>query len=138
MGWALASNIDRLVTALTEEFSQEGKQVQLHLAVPAQFTVPSVVVAPGDPFIEPRSLSEVRERWEVLVVFNSLADDRNVAQMRLNSLRVRRAALSVGALWEQTGGIRRASNEPTDTTALVPNTVIFPYNPDGLLDNESE
>lgn len=122
--------IDTLLTALQDEF--EGG-VQFHSNIPATFTAPSVVVAPGDPFLSPGTHGHIEERWDILVVYNTTAPDRNIRQLRENSLKIRRAVGSVGALWQLTTGPRKASQEPSDVKALVINQVSFKYSPDEIL-----
>jgi hypothetical protein len=130
--WAL---LDELLSALQAEFDSD---VQFHANLPANFTAPSVVVAPDDPFIEPTTHGLVNEHWNILVVYSATAPDRNVTQMRQNSLRVMRAVHSVGALWVRTTGPRRATANEADTTQLVQNQITFRYSPSEVLADLSD
>lgn len=119
--------IAELLAALHAEFDGEISVVE---SVPSKFSAPSIVIAPGDPFLTPGTHSTVEETWEILVVFNPTGAGRNVEFFRSTSLRVRKAAGAAGALWVQTRAPRRASPNPDDPAAIAPNTVRFKYQPE--------
>jgi hypothetical protein len=106
------TNGERLLEALRAEFGPEGG-VLFQATPPTTFTVPSVVVTPGDPFLLPATHGAmVTESWEVLVVVGVKELSVGVSQMGELSRRVRRAAGSVGALWRETSGPRLPATEP--------------------------
>jgi hypothetical protein len=123
------STVQRLVQALEDEF---GGNVPLYITVPPRLMAPSIVVAPptSGPYISPGTMGTVEERWDILVVFGFAAHVNNLDQMRMNSLRVRSAASTVGARWEGADGPMKATNDANDTTAVSRNTVVFRYDPD--------
>jgi hypothetical protein len=123
---------ERLHQALRTEFAD----VVLHLEQPASFTAPSVVVKPGQPFLEIGTNGTIEEHWHVLVVANKAAADMGVGTMRKLSLKVRRAAHSVGAIWEGTNQPEVLKDE-SKTLAILTNTVRFRYLPDSVLVEES-
>lgn len=126
------SPLERLLDELAGEFTD----VVFHSTVPANLTAPSVVVAPGDPFLEPGTHGLIVEAWDVLVVFRADSPDRNLETMRRNSLRVRAAAARAGAAWSSTSGPRRAGGEES-TVALAVNAIRFRYDPVPLTESES-
>lgn len=120
--------IGNLVEALQAEFGD----VTLYLNPSAAVQGNSVVVRPGTPFIEPSTHGMVRETWDVLVVVNTAQPDKGVAALRKLSLRVARAAHSVGALWDGAPEVGRFGDDANAKTALS-NTVRFRYSPDSIL-----
>lgn len=117
--------IEDLLEALVAEF---GGEVVFHAVPPSVFSAPSVVVVPRDPFITPGTHGAVTESWDVLAVVSLKAADRGLSQMRDLSLRVRKAASSVGGLWKRAGGPRLGS--ATDLSfVVVPNQIDFRYMP---------
>lgn len=120
--------IDRLVQALQQEFTD----VNLYLAPAKSYNTPSVAVRPGTPFIEVTTHGLVRETWDVLVLVNSNQPDKGVAALRKLSLRIRRAAHSVGAIWDGAADVGQFQDESNTKIALA-NIVRFRYTPDPLL-----
>jgi hypothetical protein len=120
--------IDTLIEALRTEF---GGEVQYHASVPSTFTAPSVVVTPGDPFIEPRDAAGnlVRENWNVLVCVSLKESATGIEQMRELSLRVKKVSRAVGAVWLGASGPRRLASEATGspTQVLSVNDIHFRY-----------
>ena len=115
--------IDKLLEALTAEFDGD---VIFSAWVPSQLTPPQVVVAPGDPYLQPSTHGTVEETWDVLVVVSVKEPGPGIDQMRDLSLRVRGAAMSVGALWRRAGGPRRSTVENSQTVISV-NEIAFKY-----------
>ena len=115
-------------TALRVEFSGD---VTFMAQVPKQVTPPSVVVSPGDTYLEPRDVagSLIREHWIVFVAVSTKNMAGGLNTMRENSLRVRRAANSVGAVWTGASGPRRLAYQQTgDTETVVSfNNIHFRY-----------
>jgi hypothetical protein len=93
--------IDKLVEALTDEFAGD---VVFVASVPATITPPAVIVAPGEPFLNPGTMGTVEENWRVLVAVSIKEPKLGIDKMRDLSLRVRRAVNSVGGLWRLAGG----------------------------------
>lgn len=124
--------LDRLLAALRAEFSD----VTLYVAPPKSYTAPSVVVRPGNPFLVPSNHGLVDETWEVLVLVSAAAPDKGVASMRRLSLRIMRAAHSVGARWEGAPEAGRFEDESSAKVALS-NTIRFRYSPADFLLEES-
>ena len=120
--------IDELVAALRSEFAGD---VTFMAQVPKQVTPPSIVVSPGDVYLEPREIAGplIREHWVVLVAVSTKNMAGGLNTMRENSLRVRRAASSVGAVWTGASGPRRLADQATgDTETVVSlNDVHFRY-----------
>ena len=110
--------IDELVTALRVEFAGD---VTFMAQVPKQITPPSVVVSPGDVYLEPREVAGnlIREHWIVLVAVSVKNMAGGLSTMREHSLRVRRAANSVGAVWTGASGPRRLADQATGDTETV-------------------
>lgn len=123
------SNVDRLTEALVTEFEEEGAEVVFAPAIPNTFVAPSVVVAPGDPFLTPSTMAPgaVVETWEVLVCVNFGDKAAALTQMRDLSLRVRKAVSGVGAVWRQASGPRRRDGETNKNLILSLNTVTFTH-----------
>ena len=126
--------IDALIEALRSEFEGE---VQYHASIPSTFSAPSVVVTPGDPFLEPRDAagSLVRENWNVLVCVSLKEAGTGISQMRELSLRVRKASKSVGAVWLSASGPRRLQGEATasPTQVLSVNELHFRYDSESIV-----
>jgi hypothetical protein len=119
------SNGDLLEDALRAEFGPESG-VLFQAVPPTVFTAPSVVVTPGDPFLSPATHGAlVLEAWEVLVVVAVKEVSVGVEQMGDLSRRVRRAAGSVGALWEETSGPRVPAATDSRGFVFVINRVSF-------------
>lgn len=124
----MSDTIDALVTALKAEFTD----VIFTPTIPSTVSPPSVVVAPGDPFLESSTTGAtgmVMERWDILTAVSVAEPGPGIDKMRDLSLRVRRAVSSVGGVWRNASGARRlqgaAENEPTVVSV---NTVTFLYN----------
>lgn len=122
--------IERLRQALSERFEGE---VSFADSVPSTLVAPSVVVSPGDPFLEPRSLGAVREKWDILVVVNFSDRKSALTQMRDISLRVREAVVYAGGVWEQASGPRRdTTNEANRNLVFSVNTIHFDHKFEGM------
>jgi len=119
--------IDRLITALRDEFDGVAPVLE---AVPGTLAPGTVVVAPGDPFLDAGTQATITERWDVLVVFKTTGKDRGVATFREWSLKVRRAVSSVGGLWIQARPPTRANPDANSQVALVANEISFRYQPE--------
>lgn len=113
------------MAALSAEFASE---VIFHPAPPSVISAPSVAVIPGDPFLEPETQGLVRERWDVWVAASLKSPDRGAADMREISLRVMRAAHSVGGVWRNASGPRRLAESQTMQIVSV-NRIDFKYSP---------
>ncbi len=100
-----------------------------HEVVPNKITPPSVIVTPGDPFIEPVTQGLVEERWDILVAMNRTSPNRGVAGFQELSLKVRAAAHAVGAIWEGASGPRKVGDGDS-SYVLVVNRVRYKYDPD--------
>lgn len=96
--------IESLLTALRAEF--DNTEVSFFPEPPVNAVAPSVAVYPGDPFLVPREAAStlIREQWNVRVIVSASNTSSGVKQMRRNSLKVRKAVLSVGAVWEGAEG----------------------------------
>lgn len=127
--------IDALVAALRAEFAGE---VTFQPNVPKQVQAPSIIVSPGEPFLEPREAASpiVWERWVVLVAVSIKNMAAGLAQMRVNSLRVRRAVNTSGGVWDSASGPRRLEGETAQNSETVVslNLVHFRYDANGVLD----
>lgn len=127
----MSSTLDAIVTALTAEFTTE---IIFSASIPSVLTAPSVVVAPGDPFIEPSAIGGgsgdglVVERWDILAVVSISSPKEGIDTMRNLSLRVRRAVGKNGAVWAQASGTRRLAND-NSLNVFSLNTVSFIYDP---------
>ena len=110
--------------------------VAFHESTPNKLYPPSVIVSPGDPFLEPATQGLIQEHWEILVCMNRTASDRGVSAYRNVSLAVAAAVQSVGAVWEETSGPRLVENEDT-SYVLVINRVRFKYAPADLDESSS-
>lgn len=126
----MSSTLDAIVAALAAEFTTE---VVFSPTIPAVLTAPSVVVAPGDPFIEPSTQGGiagggVQERWDILCVVSITSPKEGIDAMRNLSLRVRRAVSTTGARWNQASGARRLATD-NSLNVFSLNTVTFIYDP---------
>ena len=121
--------LDRLHQALSDKFEGE---VTYASSIPTTFTAPSVVVAPGDPFLEPHSFGAVRERWDILVVVNFSDKKAALTQMRDISLRVREAVSVVGATWVSASGPRTRDGEQNRNLVLSVNQIHFVHQQEGM------
>lgn len=133
----MPSQIERMITAIEEAFAGDdgGPAVALMLAPPPTITSPAVIVAPGDPFLTPETHGLIVEHWQVLAAVSLKTPDRGVVEMRNLSLRIRAAVSAVGAIWEQTSGLRFQS--PTDQTVAVGvSRIRFKYDPADVLNPE--
>jgi len=117
------SMIEKLVEALTAEFQGD---VVFTASVPPTITPPSVVVAPGEPFIVPSTHGTVQESWRVLVAVSIKEPKTGIDKMRELSLRVRKAVVSVGGLWVQAGGPYQAQ-QTNALTVISANEVHLKY-----------
>ena len=117
--------IDKLVEALSAEFQGD---VIFVASVPATITPPSVIVAPGEPFLNPGTMGAVEENWRVLVAVSIKEPKLGIDKMRDLSLRVRRAVQKVGGLWRLTGGPYAAS-QTNSQTVISANEITFKYLP---------
>lgn len=117
---------EALTDALDAALGADGKAI-FYPYVPSVITPPSVIVAPGEPFLEPGTHGTVEERWDVLVAFNPAGPDRGLPEMRRLALLVRSAASKAGAVWVQTHAPRKASPEANDLTAVAVTEVRFKY-----------
>lgn len=111
-------------------------EVSFHESAPNKLFPPSVIVTPGDPFLEPATQGLIQEHWEILVCMNRTANDRGVSAYRNVSLAVVGAVQSVGAVWEETSGPRLVDGEDT-SYVLVVNRVRFKYAPADLDESSS-
>lgn len=126
----MSSNLDAVIAALTAEFDLEVVFVP---TLPTSLTAPSVVVAPGDPYLEPYAQGGigggmVLERWDILAVVNVSEPKAGLDLMRDLSLRVRRAVTVTGAVWDEASGPRRLATEQSSLVFSV-NTITFKYDP---------
>lgn len=125
----MPSNGTALLAALKAEFADNEPEILLLEHPPAVFSAPSVVVSPSEPFLEPDTHGMVRERWDVLVVVAMKEKGIGVDQMRDLSLRVFRAARSVGAVWRRASGPRRPQGDDARALVLVVNELDFKTDP---------
>lgn len=127
--------IAELLTALRTAFA--GSDVTLYDTPPKQPVAPSVVVHPGNPFLEPREAgsSMIRERWVIRVVASGKDIATSVAQMRRNSLKVRRAVNAVGGVWTGASGPTRVASDSGDNTEFVfsANDIHFRYDANSVV-----
>ncbi len=115
--------------ALAAEFNQ---QVVFYPSPPSTITAPSVAVIPGDPFLEPETQGLVLERWDVWAVASLKSPDKGPTQMRELSLRVARAAQSVGATWRNATGPRRLSDPQAQEVVSI-NRIDMKYPPSAVI-----
>jgi hypothetical protein len=118
--------IERLTTALATEFANE---VVFSEAPPSTVSVPSVIVSPADPYLLPSTRGAVEERWDVLVAVSLKNKAVGIAQLRDISLRVHKAANSVGATWHSASGPRSLLDEKGRSSVISANLVTFQYPP---------
>lgn len=111
--------IATLLAALRAEFT--GTDVTFWADPPKQPIAPSVVVHPGNPFLEPREAasSQVREHWVIRVVASAKDIPTSVSQMRRNSLKVRRAVNRSGGVWTGAAGPVRIASDSGENTEFV-------------------
>lgn len=123
----MTDGLDRLEQALRDEFKTE---VAFHSSIPSVLRAPSVVVTPGDPYLDPGTHGTVVERWDVLVVVSTIDSASGIKQMRDLSLRVRKAVTGVGALWRRASGPRLPSGtEQVKGLVLSVNQIEFRFDP---------
>lgn len=130
----MPSFIDALTDALKTEFKNK---VQFSAALPSQVSAPAVIVAPGDPFIEPGTMTLMNENWDVLVAVSLKDAQGGIAQMRNLSLRVRKAAISVGAHWIQASGPRTLPNNQNTSQVVSINSIRLAYEPGTYTESEA-
>lgn len=128
--------IAELLTALRTIFA--GSDVTFYDTPPKQPVAPSIVVHPGNPFLEPREAgsTQIREHWVIRVVASGKDIATSVAQMRRNSLKVRKAVNAVGGVWTGASGpVRVASGAAGDNTEFVfsANDIHFRYDANSVL-----
>ena len=126
----MTTMIERLTDALAAEFANE---IVFAAAPPAVISVPSVIVSPSDPYLEPWTHGMIQEHWDVLVAVSLKDKATGLAQMRDLSLRVHRVANSVGAIWRSASGPRRLLDEQGRASVISSNLVSFQYPPPVLL-----
>lgn len=115
-----------LLAELRAEFTEaDAEQVTFLDTPPSVFTAPSVVVTPGDPFIENDTLGLLRERWEILVIVAMLEKSSAIVQMGAISRRVRRAVSKAGATWREASGPRTPQSNEARALVLCINKVDF-------------
>lgn len=121
------TNAGRLMDALKAELGT-APEIVLYETPPSTWTVPAVVVIPGDPFLTPSTHGTIEERWEVLVT--ATAKDRGVGvdQMRTISNRVRKAITAAGGLWRETSGPRIPEADTRDFFFVI-NRIAFKTQP---------
>jgi hypothetical protein len=123
----LPSDVASLVSALSTEFTDSD--VSYAAAIPTTFTAPSVVVAPGDPFLSPGTYGAITEVWDILVVVSFRDKAAGLVQMRDLSLRVRRVVSSVGARWVSASGPRVRQEEQNKDFVISVNRIEFHHLP---------
>lgn len=125
----MSDTLDALVTALAVEFDDD---VIFSPTIPSQVSAPAVVVAPGDPFLEPSTTGTggmVLERWDILTAVSVAEPGPGIDLMRNLSLRVRNVVSSVGGVWRNASGARRLQGTGENTTTVVSvNEITFQYN----------
>lgn len=130
----MSSTLDALITALTAEFTDE---VIFMPTIPSTISAPSVVVAPGEPWLEPSTTGTagmIQERWDILTAVSVAEPGPGVDLMRNLSLRVRKAVSGAGAVWRNASGARRLAAMGDQTQIVFSlNTVTFNYNADNHL-----
>lgn len=114
--------MEALIKAFKEEF--EGTRVYVSDHVPDQVIAPAVYLVPGDPFLEPHGYNSFLEHWEALVCVSFKDKELGVDQARNISLKVRKAATSVGVQWTGAEAPRWSENE-TSMQVLVINNLSF-------------
>jgi hypothetical protein len=126
----LPSNGEILIAQLRAEFVDVAEESILLLEnPPAVFSAPSVVVTPGDPFLEPETLGLIRENWDILVVVAMKDKGLGIEQLRDISLRVRRATIGAGAVWRRASGPRKPQGEDAKALVLSVNEIDFKTTP---------
>lgn len=127
--------IEILTEALRAEFTGE---ITFMANVPKQVTAPAIIVSPGEPFIEPESVASslVMEHWTILVAVSVKNMAAGLAQMRKNSLRVRKVINASGAVWTGASGPRVLQGEASANTETVVslNTLRFKYDANNITD----
>lgn len=134
--------VSELVDALAAEFA--GSSVGFAATPPKTFDAPSVVVTPGEPFLEvhaggarPETV-RIKERWEVLVVVSMKDTGAGIDQMRQNSLRVMRAVSRPGSVWTGASPPQKVTAaQPDREYAAATNQVHFVYEASTQLPEES-
>lgn len=120
--------VQALIDALKDEL---GADVTLYTSMPATIQGDAVIIMPGDPFLTTSHFGEVEETWDILVTSKLISPDRGVNRSRELSLKVRKAAGKVGALW-----VSASPRYVTDDKAVwaLVNVVRFNYEPNDILD----
>jgi hypothetical protein len=119
--------IDKLEEALSTEFKDNPK-VSFSTSIPNTFSPPQVIVTPGDPFLTNATAGTILENWDVLAVVSMVDRKSGVKKMREIDLRIRRAASTVGATWEQASGPQLPS-ETDRANVLSVNRLHHRYEP---------
>lgn len=119
-------SISDLYAALKQEFEAD---VTFYPTIPSVITPPAIVIMPSDPFLEIATHSTVKETWDVLVAVGIKDTESAVILARDLSLRVARAANSVGAVWGGAAGLTVPESIQT-MHAVAVNKVMFKYVPD--------
>lgn len=118
----------KLLDALKAEF---GREVTIYGSMPASISTPSIIVAPGEPFLVNSTFKNgIEEKWNVLVSTKMNTDDRGTDKLRELSLRVRRAVTSIGAIWDsgqQPAIPTNMAGQVETNVLLVSNVVRFKY-----------
>lgn len=116
--------IDELTAALVAEF--EGDLIFAPW-LPPTINPPAVIVAPGDPFLVPGTHGGVTETWRVMVAVSIAEPRMALDQIRTLSLRCRKAAHSVGAVWRDSGA--PSPTAPNSSTVISITEIAFRYPP---------
>lgn len=125
----MPTQIERMHEALRTEFTTTAG-VTYQSTLPKQAQADSVVVAPGDPYIQNGTHGAVIETWEVLVVVPMKDTESGLETMRKLSLRVRDAVSKVGASWQEASGPRALQRSAQQKQLVLSvNRVQFKYDP---------
>ena len=116
--------IDDLVAALVSEFDGE---IIFAPWLPPSISPPAVVVAPGDPFLVPGTHGGVVETWRILVAVSISEPRMALDQIRTLSLRARKAAHSVGAVWRDSGAPGQTASNTSTVVSVT--EIAFRYPP---------
>jgi len=122
------TNDERLLEALRTELGA-GPEILLLEHPPAVYRPQSVIVSPGDPFLEPATHGLIAQYWDLVVVVSNTDRAVGVRQLRDISLRVRAAAVSVGAEWLATSGPRTVPSDDQRNLIVAINTIRFKTRP---------
>lgn len=118
--------IQDLYDALKEEFDTD---VTFYPTIPAVVSPPAIVIMPSDPFLEVATHGAIRETWDVLVAVSIKDTESAVILARDLSLRINRAAGTVGAVWGGAAGLTVPESLQLQHAVAV-NTVHFKYVPE--------